>query len=208
MSRYQVSLRGYLIGTLLLGVLVSGLGIYWRNERRLNEVSRLADPIIQRFDSLVHVHRGWVICLNAAQSSSYMDFLSIPELQRLTHFETGWLGSNQGASFNDAALGKIVVEHPRITLLDLRSTDVSSAGLEHLAGLEELRWLLIDPSLCDSVGRSHLAKVTRLECLMIGSPKGPSPTSGELLQLRSTLPRCLVRGANEQETQTSVNSEL
>ncbi len=84
-----------------------------------------------------------------------------------------------GFGITDRDLARLGGLH-HLRLLDLSANPVGDAGMESIAGLENLEWLFLYDAQVTSAGLAHLAGMTRLRSLALG---GCEITDDGLLQL-------------------------
>ena len=73
----------------------------------------------------------------------------------------------QNHPFNDNDLAKLAADHPRLTVLCLIGTQVTDAGLRHVAKLERLVNLKLPPITISDAGAEHVAKLGELNVLLL-----------------------------------------
>jgi len=120
-------------------------------------------------------------------------------------YEYGFLGVNLGKPFyvmgrnwGDAELEKLK-ELTTLTHLDVDGCrEVTDAGMEHLQGMNNLKWLNISHTKVTEAGLKHLKSMTNLQTLFICclyQADGRKKVSDEAVrELQEALPNCEIIG--------------
>jgi len=121
-------------------------------------------------------------------------------------YEYGFFGVNLGkpvyvfgrSNWGDAELEKLK-ELTTLTQLDVDGCrGVTDAGMEHLQGMNNLKWLNISHTQVTEAGLKHLTSVTNLETLLICclyQADGRKKISEEAIrELQEALPNCEIVG--------------
>ena len=74
--------------------------------------------------------------------------------------------------------------------LDLNSTKVTDAGLEHLKGLTNLKHLGLNHTQIGDTGLGHLKGMTKLDTLILSNTK---VTAQGIADLKKALPKCDIK---------------
>lgn len=126
--------------------------------------------------------------------------------QWIVGYEYGFFGVNLGkpvyvfgrSNWGDAELEKLK-ELTTLTQLDVDGCrGVTDAGMEHLQGMNNLKWLNISHTQVTEAGLKHLTSVTNLETLLICclyQADGRKKISEEAIrELQEALPNCEIVG--------------
>ena len=110
------------------------------------------------------------------------------------------LQAGSPSDFGDAELGQLAADFAgtNLTDLNLSGTDVTDAGLVHLAGLTNLTWLNLGscPRVTDR-GLAPLASLTNLRWLGLaytGLMASTGVTDAGVAALKAKLPGCTIGG--------------
>ena len=191
--RFQFSLRQFILAMAVVGLLLSLLGGVIVRQRADARRSTLTEPIISQYNAAVALRNDQIVLLDGdAESNLFDGFVTIAELNDAGYART-WRGDNLARAFDDTALAEIVEQHDAIEVLDLRNTAVSAFGLRYLESMPKLRWLAVDAAHCDATGMEHLARLSRLEKLMVDGDPGTSNQDS----LRQALEQCEIRSRQE-----------
>lgn len=150
----------------------------WWTFTRRNEIGQrsieLAWQVLDREAKAVFAPLGWWV--ETAPGSDEV------HLQAAPHYR----------AIQDEALAPVRM-HGSVTLLSIRSDQVTDAGLEHLRGASRLRWIYLESGQITDAGVFALCELPRLRYLQIQSPH-LSGRSLQALAKVNTLRYLVIRG--------------
>lgn len=187
---------GLIAGALFVLAIVLGGGWYLRTATA-NAAEEAARAELEKHGIILVKTDGHVQVLNSMQPIDDVVFARIAELGHLTTCNLS------GAKVTDAQLA-MLQQLPQLMILQVDgSPTVTSAGMEHVAGLRALEKLFANGTSVDDSGLSHLGNMSQLTTLDVSDTK----ISDAGLKYLSSAPKLeVLRLRNDNVTNAAIDS--
>ena len=175
LSWMQFTVRGILLLTAILGVVVATCGNYWHKRWRAeNRIAHLGGSIGKPSVSL------------EGTNANDDDLISLANLIHLTNLsDTSVLSLNLADTrITDNGL-RYLSKLDNLWILSLRGTRVTDEGLVHLTGLSNLDELVLDDTNITGQGLQHLSRLPSLSTLRLQGTAIDDASLAKLHQLSS-----------------------